>query len=150
MASEIIRHNTEMPNSGLYIIEISLHAQAEITVGSLGMLQFSPGSYYYIGSAQKNLKQRVERHLRQEKKCRWHIDYLTVTSLKKKALLLPSQKEECALAQSMKKHFSFKEINRFGCSDCSCKSHLLFSEQKRELNALAKQIYGKGVYFVLL
>lgn len=35
------------------------------------------GYHYYIGSAQKNLSQRVNRHFRKEKKIHWHIDHLT-------------------------------------------------------------------------
>lgn len=35
------------------------------------------GYHYYIGSAQKNLSQRINRHFRKEKKIHWHIDHLT-------------------------------------------------------------------------
>ncbi len=35
------------------------------------------GYHYYIGSAQKNLSQRVNRHFRKEKKIHWHVDHLT-------------------------------------------------------------------------
>ncbi|MBF0274954.1 MAG: DUF123 domain-containing protein, partial [Nitrospinae bacterium] len=55
-------------NSGIYVIEIYLAESQDITVGKLGTLTFSYGYYYYIGSAKKNLSQRVARHLKMRKK----------------------------------------------------------------------------------
>ncbi len=150
MTAEKPNTKTDTDNSGLYILEIQLHKACSITVGRLGTLYFAAGSYYYIGTAQKNLRQRVERHLRHEKKCRWHIDYLTVTAEKKTALLLPGQTEECKLARNLQEHLSLQEVNRFGSSDCSCRSHLLYSKRKRSLRMIALSLFGKKAPFQLM
>ena len=58
--------NTEY-DSGVYVLEIFLHKPNKIEVGALGIKTFPPGYYYYCGSAQKNLKSRIERHLSKNK-----------------------------------------------------------------------------------
>jgi len=59
-----------------YILEIWLERGETIRIGKLGRFHFPRGSYLYVGSARRNLRQRIERHLREEKKRFWHIDYL--------------------------------------------------------------------------
>lgn len=49
----------------------------QIEVKKFKDLLIPKGFHYYIGSAQKNLLQRIERHFRKEKKIHWHIDHLT-------------------------------------------------------------------------
>lgn len=59
-----------------YILEIWLERGQAIRIGRLGKFYFPRGCYLYVGSAKKNLRQRIQRHLREEKKRFWHIDYL--------------------------------------------------------------------------
>jgi len=59
-----------------YILEIWLQRGETIRIGKLGEFYFPQGSYLYLGSARRNLRQRIERHLRKEKKRFWHVDYL--------------------------------------------------------------------------
>ena len=47
----------------------------QLQVGALGSYTFAPGLYAYVGSAQKNRRARIARHLRREKPLRWHIHY---------------------------------------------------------------------------
>ena len=62
--------------NGIYILVVSVEQNIEVTVGSLGNVSFTKGFYAYVGSAQKNLEKRIERHLRKKKRKFWHIDYL--------------------------------------------------------------------------
>ena len=39
-----------------------------IHVGSLGTVEFKKGYYIYVGSGQKNLEKRIQRHKRRTKK----------------------------------------------------------------------------------
>ncbi len=124
-------NNDEAPlNSGAYRIYIKVSKQITIEVGRLGSITLEKGRYIYTGSAMKNLKQRIERHLRKEKKLHWHIDYLLTAQNVKitKIEAIPSeQRNECLLNQELissgtaeYSHFGF------GSSDCrKCKSHLL-------------------------
>ena len=110
---------------GIYVLLIELKSEIKVNVGSIGKTEFRKGLYAYVGSAQKNLEQRVKRHLRREKKKHWHIDYLldntgahVIGVLYKPA----KKKEECNTAKRLQNLAI--EINGFGCSDCRCKSHL--------------------------
>ena len=62
--------------SGSYVLLLYLADDRTIPVGRQGVLNFSAGCYAYVGSAMNGLYQRINRHLRKEKKRHWHIDYL--------------------------------------------------------------------------
>ena len=68
---------SDLPATGVYVIEIELPEPLTVSVGKLGALDFPAGAYLYVGSAQRALPSRVARHMRREKPLRWHIDYLT-------------------------------------------------------------------------
>ncbi len=102
-----------------------------VRVGALGMLAFPKGFYTYTGSAMKNLRQRVGRHLRRDKKVRWHIDYLTCSPECEivDTLLFPSaEKEECRRNRAIESLLGARAIAQgFGSSDCGdCSAHLLY------------------------
>lgn len=84
-------------NTGSYLLLIELDKGRKIQYGALSE-NFRKGYYVYIGSAMRNLKQRVHRHISYKesgKKKHWHIDDLLVYGNVKMALLLPnSQKLE--------------------------------------------------------
>jgi Uri superfamily endonuclease len=110
---------------GIYVLIICLNKDSVVNIGALGKITFKRGMYAYVGSAQKNLEQRVQRHLRKEKKKFWHIDYLLdsdATTIARVFLKQASKAEECRLANELNL-FSAPVIG-FGCSDCHCKSHL--------------------------
>ncbi|MEA3332758.1 MAG: GIY-YIG nuclease family protein [Pseudomonadota bacterium] len=106
-----------------YSLFINIEKNQTITVGRFGSFLFIPGSYIYSGSARRNLLARVNRHLRQEKKLRWHIDYLlnapTVDIIK----VLVSTISECELVAA---GGGTVLVPGFGASDCrsGCGSHL--------------------------
>ncbi len=123
---------------GVYILLLRVNESIEINVGSLGKTLFNKGTYAYIGSAQNNLEKRVNRHLRKNKKIHWHIDYLTTNENVKiiKILYKQAEKEwECRIAKELIK--TEKSINKFGSTDCNCKSHLFKLNNLKEINKLS-------------
>ncbi|MCP5063366.1 MAG: GIY-YIG nuclease family protein [Ignavibacteriae bacterium] len=120
----------------MYVLEISIKSKLVLNHKILGELELNKGYYYYVGSAQRNLTQRVERHLRKDKKLHWHIDYLTThPKVKiKNTYLIPNKdkNEECKLVKKLEQNFDCSHaIKGFGNSDCNvCISHLLFRKEK--------------------
>ena len=114
---------------GIYALIIRLEKDVVLKIGALGKTSFQKGTYVYIGSAQTNLKQRVLRHLRKDKRFFWHIDYLLDSDEAKieKVLFSPGKKSlECEFAQEL--GLRGQPVNGFGCSDCRCVSHLFHIE----------------------
>ena len=93
--------------------------KSKIRIGKLGLIDFGKGYYFYVGSGGIA---RISRHLRKEKKIKWHIDYL----LRKARVIdvILSRHSECNTARLLDRHFAC--IKGFGCSDCHCKSHLFY------------------------
>jgi Uri superfamily endonuclease len=92
------------------------------------------GWFVYAGSARGpgGLKARLARHLRREKRIRWHIDQLTTRA--DALLALPfadgpgaPAPTECALiARLLESGLFAPPVNGFGSSDCrACPAHLL-------------------------
>ena len=61
---------------GCYILLIKLEKDKIIKIGKFVNRLFKKGFYVYIGSALNGLENRINRHLRNNKKIHWHIDYL--------------------------------------------------------------------------
>lgn len=111
--------------NAIYVLIIHLEKSCTIKVGALGDIFFDKGFYAYVGSAQTNFHQRVNRHLSKEKRLFWHIDYLLNSQNSKiNKILYKSDKkiEECNVAKIIGKFG--KKISKFGSSDCDCNSHL--------------------------
>ena len=117
---------TQLP-SAISWISYSLFIKVEkpqiITVGRFGSFTFIPGNYIYSGSARKNLLARVNRHLRKEKKLRWHIDYLLNAPTVEIVKVIISTISECELVAASGGNIL---VPGFGASDCrsGCGSHL--------------------------
>ncbi len=113
-------------NSGIYLLIIELDDDLKIRIGALGEIEFKKGIYCYVGSAQKNLIQRLKRHLRKDKKLHWHIDYLLRYAKVRRIYVAPLNKEyESIIANELMKYFDY--ILNFGNSDAKKdKSHLFF------------------------
>jgi len=113
-------------DSGLYILWMRLASSKKATIGSLGTFSFGPGFYAYVGSAQKNRRARIERHLRREKPLRWHIDYFRPHADIVAVSCVPGRREdECRLVARLKQAGASVAAARFGASDCRCEGHLL-------------------------
>lgn len=106
-------------------------------IGALGEITFCSGCYVYIGSAQKNLRQRIERHLRKEKRLFWHIDYLLdngAASVVKVFYREGDKAQECIAAKQIAREN--RSVLGFGCSDCFCKSHLFQINCEKDLKEM--------------
>jgi sugar fermentation stimulation protein A len=100
-----------------------------IKIGRLGKFYFRRGIYFYVGSAQRNLPARLERHGRKKKPLHWHIDYISARAEMLGAIMIPGRrKRECEIAGELAKLFELV-VPRFGASDCRCAGHLFYSQQ---------------------
>ncbi|MCD6520350.1 MAG: GIY-YIG nuclease family protein [Anaerolineae bacterium] len=135
---------------GTYILVIWLPQDASINIGALGEQHFGAGFYLYVGSALGGLRGRLARHLRQEKKLRWHIDYLLrKASLQEVWCLSGKARLECAVAQLLGQIPGFQpSLMPFGASDCSCFTHLFYAATKPSFEKvsafLARKLAAKG------
>jgi len=110
---------------GSYILLIELPEPRSIPVGSLGSICFSKGYYAYVGSALNGIEARVGRHLRNNKKTHWHVDYLLQHSTVTKVFIYETaERIECHLSRALSLHFL--SVPGFGSSDCNCRSHLYY------------------------
>ncbi len=114
----------EGEDRGSYLIVLKLDQKADIEIGKMGTLKFPRGYYLYVGSALMNLSRRIERHRRILKNKFWHVDYLREKAEFCTAIPIRSSKDlECEIARCLKAIAGW-QIPGFGCSDCSCSSHL--------------------------
>ncbi|MCX8172611.1 MAG: GIY-YIG nuclease family protein [Archaeoglobaceae archaeon] len=102
-----------------YLLILFNDKDQSINVGKLGVLDFKPGYYYYVGSAEK--LSRIRRHFGKKRK-RWHIDY--ISEVFEVICAVITKIEECELANKI----GLSSINGFGSSDCNCNSHLFYSK----------------------
>jgi Uri superfamily endonuclease len=110
---------------GVYVLIIKVNKDIRVNVGTRGKLAFKRGLYAYVGSAQKDLEQRVKRHLRKKKRKFWHVDYLlddNATKVVKVFHIQADKTQECVIARAIGERG--EPITGFGSSDCSCRSHL--------------------------
>jgi len=122
MLSDNAQKGTE--DRGSYILILGLKSNRIVVVGKLGEVSFRRGFYVYIGSAMVNLTKRMERHRRLKKRHHWHIDELrAVAEFHSVLAIRSSDRLECEIAKAMSK-ISEWSVPGFGCTDCSCKSHL--------------------------
>ena len=122
---------------GSYVLVIVLPEEQAIAIGSLKVIRFSCGYYAYVGSALNGIESRLNRHLQQNKKLRWHIDYLLQKASINNIIICETEDRiECTIAQALS--HKFDSITGFGASDCQCRSHLFFAsgEITEELMAI--------------
>jgi len=132
--------------NGAYVLVLKLNSNKKIRVGSLGFVEFKKGFYCYVGSAtgKTKLENRCRRHLKKNKKMRWHVDYLRKKARIVKIYAFPgNKKEECSMAKLILK-VADELIPKFGCSDCKCASHLFYFKNKNSLSKLSS-IFSRGI-----
>ncbi len=132
---------------GTYVLIIENSRDKEIEIGKLGRIGFKRGFYAYVGSALSGLEQRIERHLRREKRLHWHIDYLLTDPDVKVTCTIykeSTKREECEIAARLQ--MQFEAISGFGCSDCKCESHLFFSDSYDRLFEVAYQCFRDNCF----
>jgi sugar fermentation stimulation protein A len=118
-----------MLDSGVYIAFFYLPKAQRICAGRLGRVSLRQGVYSYVGSAQRNLSARLNRHSRKNKPLRWHIDYLSAKAEMLGAIVIAGPREyECAVAKELGRMFELV-LPGFGASDCRCGGHLFYARQ---------------------
>ena len=118
---------------GTYVLILRAESDRKIRVGRLGRLTVPPGFYAYVGSAfgPGGLRARIARHLRRQKKRRWHVDYLRTqlnvinvwwaTALNRSHA---TRQRECEWARRLCGMGGEVLFRKLGASDCRCASHL--------------------------
>ena len=124
---------TGTKRKGTYLLFLMFRNPAELNAGSLGKLFLNAGEYCYTGSAMNGLDNRIERHLKREKKVRWHIDNLTICADDIEAYMSLDPVPECILSRTASECGCTPVFKGFGCSDCRCATHLFF------VNEVSKQ-----------
>jgi len=134
--SSISFNRNLIAKNGAYTLLMFVPCQKKIKIGRMGIQVFPGGYYAYTGSAlgggSTSLEQRISRHLRKNKKMRWHIDFFSGDEDVRIISALIAQTDrsmECEINQHLReKSRSAIPIPRFGSSDCRrrCGSHLLY------------------------
>lgn len=134
----IILYMNKIISVGCYLLIIELKTSQKLQIGKLGTLFFKKGFYVYIGSAMNGLEKRIRRHLCTQKKTYWHIDYLLPVAEHIDVFYQENNiKKECDIAQVLAANL--QGVPCFGCSDCSCQSHL-FSGSKHAIMLCVYQL----------
>ncbi|GIV15123.1 MAG: hypothetical protein KatS3mg022_0558 [Armatimonadota bacterium] len=119
---------------GAYQLVLYLAEEVSLRVGALGTFRFPVGRYVYTGSALGGLRARLARHLRKDKRLRWHIDYLLQHAVVEDIRLFRTRERiECAINQQTLVQSHAQVIARgFGSSDCRCPTHLVYLQHWSE------------------
>jgi len=124
-------------DKGIYTLILCLRKSTSREVGRLGILHFKSGYYAYTGSARGSGGfKRIYRHLNvlcgRNMTRKWHIDHLLpLTSFRCAVASSTDQDLECAVAKGI--GLACEPVPGFGCTDCSCISHLHFSSRYEDL-----------------
>lgn len=116
-------------DKGIYCL-IFRNLQCNVRVGSLKDISFEAGYHIYVGSAQgtgglKRLYRHVMLSKEGGKKARWHVDHINLDEhfeLVCTVYAVTFEQLECILAGALQS----RGVQGFGCSDCTCKSHLFY------------------------
>lgn len=113
------------PDAVTYQLLIEVERRCRIAPGRLGEYVLEPGRYVYTGSARRNLRARIRRHLRADKALHWHIDWLLTQCHARVIDVQVSAEPECRLNA---RTGGAIPIPGFGASDCraACGSHLRY------------------------
>ena len=141
-------HPMNNEDRGIYVLILRLEQPFRIKAGKVPERHYPSGIYFYIGRARRNLRGRLARHLRTEKKRHWHIDYFLQKARIEEIWYRPGYFDECQLVSDIigicGKDSSL--ISGFGASDCRCSSHLIHYQGKRSfLSSLRNRIIHRKV-----
>ncbi len=134
-------------SKGIYTLILYLHEDTVQKVGKLGVLRLLGGYYTYTGSARGSGGfKRIERHIDvscgRNKTRKWHIDYLLpITSFLSAVVSVTDHDIECAVARGI--GAICEPISGFGCTDCSCESHLHFSENYETIRDAVRKAHER-------
>lgn len=141
---------------GSYLLILSVKRKIRFKPGSLPKVVLPPGCYVYVGSAKGpgGFENRVSRHLRKNKRAKWHIDYLTRisgVSVESVFYTLPKY-DESTLAGFLESLGFRKMVKGFGTTDRPGDfSHLLLSDEnvRKTVEKIGSAMKKKGLFFIL-
>ena len=122
---------------GTYVLILESHSTAKVQIGKWREIDVQPGYYLYVGSAfgPGGVRARVSRHLRLGKPKHWHIDFLReFTTPIGVWINYETERLEHYWALMILGMKQMTSIQGFGCSDCTCHSHLFYSEAILDTN----------------
>jgi len=132
-------------DKGIYCL-IFKNPGCTFRVGAIGALTFQAGWHIYIGSALgSGGLHRLRRHILlaqlRDKQPKWHVDYLLTSpffSLDYSIHAVTKDRLECRIAHEL----NGNNVPKFGCSDCSCSSHLLYrpDDPRQEIIAVFQEL----------
>jgi len=139
---------------GVYTLIISLKEPITLKIGKLGTFTFQSGTYTYTGSAMGtgalSLENRINRHLRRDKKLKWHIDYFLNskrTQIESIIYAETNEKSECSVSKEIERlEIAHIPVRKFGASDCKegCHAHLhYFKYNPTQVQEMIIKIYNK-------
>jgi Uri superfamily endonuclease len=138
---------------GSYLLMLNLPVTQKIRVGRLGCIRFEHGWYTYAGSAfgPGGLCARVHHHLSPAKRKHWHIDYLRAEALVLGVWIAvgPPSREHDWAAVLTRSPLSGRSVPDFGCSDCGCRSHLLYFDRDPDTDLISKTLGAGAVWLQL-
>lgn len=133
---------------GTYVIHLRMARCRSLHIGKLGILNFKPESYLYVGSAQgkasTSLGYRLARHESPKKHQRWHIDYLLGASeVLAFHFIISSKRMECNIAKRLSILIPC-QYKGFGSSDClqKCGTHLFPASEKMLVSIMSELGYA--------
>jgi Uri superfamily endonuclease len=120
------RYNGTVAHGGTYALIILTRNWLRLRIGKLGIHDFPPGYYVYVGSALAGLHGRLKHHLKPEKRLHWHIDYLLQQAIVAQIWFAYGEdRHECTWNAILAELPGATPMVRgFGSSDCRCYTHL--------------------------
>ncbi|BBE31228.1 endonuclease [Tepiditoga spiralis] len=128
-------------NSGTYLLLVEIERDIEVKI-KRKEIKIKKGKYLYVGSAMKNLHQRVGRHISFKEgdyKKHWHIDSLLENGKVLFSIIIPDgiYKEE---KFSKKFNNNFNSIKNFGATDLKTDSNLFIIENTKKFFEFLNEI----------
>lgn len=130
-----------MATPGIYLLTIRLSRLCKHTAANRHFL-LKPGWYVYCGSARAGLEGRLARHLRTDRVKHWHVDTLLAQGKVAdiQVVVTDDPAAECRLAQALEQWPGATPVPGFGCSDCTCLSHLCHFAQRPGVSIFADDV----------
>jgi Uri superfamily endonuclease len=135
---------------GVYTLIIRFLFPCSFNIGKCLSARLDEGTYLYTGSGlglgSTSLEGRIRRHLRQEKRTFWHIDWILACKQAEVRAVVFAESEhnaECRVNEVLLKDQSISvRVKGIGSSDCVCASHFLaFSRSTRLAAQVVKSCY---------
>lgn len=129
---------------GAYLLLINVREKYVIETNAKSFV-IPEGKYVYVGSSMVNLRKRIERHLRKNKRKFWHIDFLlSVDGVEIERIYVKENiiKEEREIAKKFAENF--RSVRKFGSSDDKDnESHLFFVNNFGKFEELIRHLKFK-------